>query len=79
MGQIVVRGIPEGDMEALDGRARRLGRSREQEVRLLIARAAAEERGWSEFRARSTELRRRLEGRSFGDSADVVRSDRDAG
>lgn len=76
MGQILVRGIPETDMDALDERARRLGRSREQEVRLLIARAAAEERGWAEFRRRSEELRARLAGRSFGDSTDLVRSDR---
>lgn len=79
MAQIVVRGIAEEDMDALDERARRMGRSREQEVRMLIARAAAEERGWATFRRRSDELRQRLEGRVFGDSADLVRADRDAG
>lgn len=78
MGQLVVRGIPEGDMEALEDRARRLGRSREQEVRLLIARAAEEERGWAEFSERSAELKRRHSGRRFGDSAGLIRSDRDA-
>lgn len=77
MGQIVVRGIPEEHMDALDERARRLGRSREQEVRLLIARAAAEERGWAGFRRRADALRARLEGRPFGDSTEAVRSDRD--
>lgn len=78
MGQIVVRGIPEEDMDALDERARRLGRSREQEVRLLIARAATEERGWAEHSRRSGELRERLAGRPFGDSTALIRSDRDA-
>ncbi len=78
MGQIVVRGIPEEHMDALDERARRLGRSREQEVRLLIARAAAEERGWAEFRHRADGLRARLADRRFGDSTEAVRSDRDA-
>lgn len=78
MGQILVRGIPEEDMAALEERARRLGRSREQEVRLLIARTAAEERGWSEFSERSSELKQRLAGRPFGDSTRLIRSDRDA-
>ncbi len=77
VGQIVVRGIPEEDMDGLDERARRLGRSREQEVRLLIARAAAEERGWSEFERRADEVRERLAGRSLGDTTDRVRTDRD--
>lgn len=31
MGQILVRGIPEADMTALDERAQRLGRSRDHE------------------------------------------------
>ena len=79
MGQIVVRGIPEEQMEALDERARRLGRSREQEVRLLIARVAAEERGWAEFEGRSAEVRARLADRTFDDSTDAIRADRDAG
>ena len=79
MGQIVVRGIPEEDMDALDERARRLGRSREGEVRLLIARAAAEERGWTELGERANALRERLAGRSLGDSTDLIRRDRDAG
>ncbi len=78
MGQILVRGIPEADMDALDERARRLGRSREQEVRMLIARAAAEERGWQEFADRAEGLRSRLADRSFPDSAALIRSDRDA-
>lgn len=76
MGQIVVRGIAEADMEALDERARRLGRSREQEVRLLIARAADEERGWAEHVRRSEEWRERLSGRTLGDSTLIVREDR---
>lgn len=77
MGQILVRGIPEADMEALDGRARRLGRSREQELRLLIARVAEEERGWAEHVRRGDALRSRLSGRPLGDSTGLVRRDRD--
>lgn len=79
MGQIVVRGIAEADMEALGERARRLGRSREQEVRLLIARAADEERRWAEHVRRSDEWRERLSGRSLDDSTTLVREDRERG
>lgn len=77
MGQILVRGIAEADMTALEARARRLGRSREQEVRELIARAAAEERGWAEHTARAAEWRAQLAGRSFPDATTLVRRDRD--
>lgn len=77
MGQIVVRSIPEADMKALTDRARRMGRSREQEVRLLIARAADEERRWAEHVRRSDEWRERLSGRSHDDSTTLVREDRD--
>lgn len=77
MGQILVRGIPEADMAALDERARRLGRSREHEVRLLIARAADEERRWAEHVERAEELRARLSDRSFPDSTALVREDRE--
>lgn len=77
MGQILVRGIPDSDMAALDERARRLGRSREQEVRLLIARAADEERRWSEHARRAEEWRKRLADRGFPDSTALLRDDRE--
>lgn len=77
MGQIIVRGIPEGDMKALDARARRLGRSREQEVRLLISRLAEEERAWAEHVRKSKEWRQRLEGRDFPALEGMIREDRE--
>ena len=77
MGQILVRGIPEEDMDALTERAKRLGRSREQEVRLLIARAADEDRRWREHIRSAEEWQSRLAGRTFADSTERVRQDRD--
>jgi plasmid stability protein len=77
MGQILVRGIPEEDMEALGERARRLGRSREQEVRELIARAAAEERGWAEHVRRAEAWRARLKDRDLLNTTELIREDRD--
>jgi plasmid stability protein len=79
MGQILVRGIPEDDMEALGERAHRLGRSREQEVRELIARAAAEERGWAEHVRRAEAWRPRLRDRDLPDTTELLRDDRDRG
>ncbi|MBI4538353.1 MAG: ribbon-helix-helix protein, CopG family [Gemmatimonadetes bacterium] len=79
MAQIVVRGIPDEELDVLDARARRQGRSREEEVRRLIAAAVDEERAWSAFLERASELRKRLRtrGRRFSDSARLIREDRE--
>ncbi|MGH7477254.1 MAG: FitA-like ribbon-helix-helix domain-containing protein [Longimicrobiales bacterium] len=79
MGQILVRGIPDEEVEVLDARARRHGRSREEEVRRLIAAAVEDERAWDSFLERASELRERLraDGRRFSDSAALVREDRE--
>lgn len=79
MGRILVRGIPDADMDALSRRAERLGRSREQEVRLLIARAAEEEHRWAEHARRSETWRERLSNRGLPDTKALVREDRERG
>ena len=80
MAQILVRGIPEDIMMAFKERARRHGRSQEQEARLLIEEAALEPETWErfdEFSARMLrELRRR--GDDYGDSTAEIRADRDS-
>ena len=78
MAQIIVRGIPEEDMTAVTERASRLGRSCEEEVRRLIARAADEERGWGKHVWRAEDWQSRLAGRVFADSTERVRQDRDS-
>jgi plasmid stability protein len=80
MGQILIRGIGDDIMKAFKERARRHGRSQEQEARLLIEEAALESSSWvrfEEFSARmQRELRRR--GGDYGDSKAEIRADRDS-
>jgi len=75
MPDILVRGLDSETVRRLKERARRHGRSLQGEARLLLERAAgaAPEQvaamldGWKE----------RFAGRRFGDSADLVREDRE--
>lgn len=79
MAQIVVRGIAEEDVKVLDARAKRHGRSREEEVRRLIAETVADERAWRSFFRRAEALRERVRKRygTLRDSAELIREDRD--
>jgi plasmid stability protein len=54
VSEIRVRGIPDQELEALETRARRYGRSREAEVRLMIHDVAREELALQEL-SRATE------------------------
>ncbi len=54
MGDIVVREVPDAELEALEERGRRHGRSREAELRQMIHDAAREERALMDL-ARATE------------------------
>jgi hypothetical protein len=65
-------------MEAFRERARRRGRSVEQEVRLLIERSAAEDVAMERFVRKSERMLRTLRerGGTYGDSAREIRRDR---
>jgi plasmid stability protein len=78
VAQLVVRGIDDDLMEAFKERARRRGRSVEQEVRLLIERAAAEDLAMERFVRKSERMLRALRerGGSYGDTAREIRRDR---
>ncbi|MEX1181811.1 MAG: hypothetical protein WEF86_01150 [Gemmatimonadota bacterium] len=79
MAQIVIRSIPESVMNEFRELARRRGSSMEAEVRALIAaeveRAGRLRRFRAESRRRLDELR--AEGRTFTDSTELVREDRE--
>jgi len=77
MGSILVRGLDQKTIERLKERARRHGRSLQQEVKDLLERAA-ETPTMGEARRLSDTWRRRLGGRSFSDSALLIREDRDS-
>ena len=77
MASILVRGLDQKTIERLKERARLNGRSLQQEVKAFLERAA-ETLTMREARRLSEQWRRRLGGRSFWDSARLIREDRDS-
>jgi plasmid stability protein len=75
MAQLLVRDIPRDVVEALKHRAARHGRSAEAEHRLILE--AALKAGRAGFRQRAAALRDQTRGRLTGESADLIREDRD--
>jgi len=76
MPQLLVRNVPRDIVEALKRRASSHGRSAEAEHRAILEQALAE--GRDGFWERAKELRRQTAGRITGDSADLIRQDRDS-
>ena len=75
MAQLLVRNVPLDVIDALKRRAQSHGRSAEAEHRLILQQALTEGRG--EFRTRAAALRLATQGRIRGDSAELIREDRD--
>ncbi len=76
MAQLLVRDVPRDVVEALKRRAALSGRSAEAEHRLILE--AALKAGRAAFRERAASLREKTVGRVIGESADLIRADRDA-
>ncbi len=74
MPQLLVRNVPVDVVEALKRRAARHGRSAEAEHRAILEQALLA--GRDAFRARA--LREATSGRVQGESADLIREDRDS-
>jgi plasmid stability protein len=81
MGQILIRNLSDEVMRAFKARARRRGRSQEQEARMLVEEAAREEQVWADFLKFADRMRERLRarGKDFGDSTREIRRSRDRG
>jgi plasmid stability protein len=77
MPQILVRGLDEKTVRRLKERARTSGRSLQQEVKEILEHAATM-LTMPEARRLADTWCRRLTGRSFSDSAKLVREDRDS-
>ena len=73
MADILIRGIDDGAMKRLKARAKRHGRSLQGEARLLLEQAAGSE----EVAAMLKGWKKRLSGRRFSDSAELIREDRE--
>lgn len=70
MGSMTIRDIPDDVMRRLEERATTFGRSREAEVRAILAESVAPAPDWSAFEAALDMLRERFAGRVFNDSVD---------
>ncbi len=76
MPQLLVRDVPRDVVEALKRRASSHGRSAEAEHRAILEQAL--KAGREGFRARAGRLREETQGRIVGESADLIREDRDS-
>jgi plasmid stability protein len=75
MPQLLVRGVPPDVVEALKRQAADHGRSAEAEHRLILEQSLRP--GRAGFWERAAALREKTRGRIFGDSAELIRQDRD--
>ena len=75
MAQILVRDLEEQTVERLKNRAKRGGRSLQGEVKSILEQAAQVDGAAALSLARR--IRRRHKGRRFGDSAALIREERD--
>ena len=76
MAQLLVRDVPADVVDALKKRAAEHGRSAEAEHRLILEQALKPRR--ADFWERARALREETRGRISGDSADLIREDRDS-
>ena len=75
MAQVLIRGLEDQVVESWKEKARRNGRSLESELRLALTRLAPIT--LSDRAARAKAFRESLEGRTFLDSVELLREDRD--
>jgi len=76
MAQLLVRDVPRDVVEALKRQASSHGRSAEAEHRAILEKAL--KAGRAGFRDRAGRLRDQTRGRITGDSAELIREDRDS-
>ena len=74
MAQILVRNLDESTISRLKARAQSHGRSLQAEAKTILEQAAPD---WESAWKRIDEIRKRLGARRFGDSAKIIRRDRD--
>lgn len=75
MAQILVRNLDDSVVERLKTRAKSNGRSLEAEVRLILEQSAKVDMATA--RQHVMEIRRKLAGRKFTDSVELIREDRE--
>jgi plasmid stability protein len=80
MAQLLVRDLKEETVAALKKRAKEHGRSAEAEHRAILEEVLAQKKKRDDFWAEADRLRKELEesGRTFTDSTELIRQDRDS-
>ena len=79
MAQILVRNLDDGVVKKLKDRARGNGRSLQAEVKMILEKEADEPKlDMRAARKLADEIRSRLKGRKFSDSAKLIREARDS-
>ena len=76
MPQVLVRDLDTAVVERLKERARHNGRSLQKELKAILEQTAREAT-MAEARAAAERISRRFAGRTFSDSADLIREDRE--
>ena len=76
MAQVLVRDLDADVVERLKDRASRHGRSLQKETKAILE-EASRRYGMEEARRVAEEWHERLAGRTFSDSAELIREDRD--
>lgn len=76
MPNLLIRNLSEETIAALKARARRNNRSTQAEVAAILEREAKP--AAEDFWAVADRLRASFEGRTFGDSAELIREDRES-
>lgn len=76
MARILVRDLDDATVARLKERAARGGRSLQKEVKAILE-DAARSFSMDEARQNAEEWRRRLAGKTFSDSSDLIRQDRE--
>lgn len=74
MGEVLIRGLDRTLVERLKRRARESRRSLQAEVKGILEQAASADT--ASARRLAAQIRRKLRGRTFGDSTTLVRADR---
>jgi plasmid stability protein len=74
MGEVLIRGLDRTLVERLKMRARKSRRSLQAEVKGILEQAANADS--ASARKLAAQIRRKLRGRTFGDSTALVRADR---
>lgn len=77
MAQLLVRELQPKAVQRLKDMAKRNRRSLEAEARLILETAADRDERWHEAVRAADRMRRELAGKITGDSADLIREDRE--